>query len=87
MAYPRATVRALALMAHRKRAHRAAAGRLLAGGIAAALIALGAPAVSRAQGVKTAPQSAAPVPAASALPGNILVADRGSGRILILGPD
>jgi DNA-binding beta-propeller fold protein YncE len=87
MTCPGAKMWVPALLARGKRAGHVAAGRLLAGGIAAALIVLGAPAVSHAQAPKTAAQPTAAAPAARALPGNILVADRGSGRILIIGPD
>lgn len=69
------------------RAERKPAGRLLARVIAAALLLLGAPAIARAQPETPGTQPTAATPGADVLPGDILVADRGSGRLLIISPD
>lgn len=87
MTFLRTAIVASGRLMRGKRAGRVSGGQLVRCGIAAVLVLFGAPAALHAQ----APQARAQRPVAAtgeeALPGDILVADRGSGRILIIAPD
>jgi PQQ-like domain len=86
MTNPRANIRASAAAVPGDRAGRGGARWLLAG-VIAVLMLCGAPASSGAQAPTPGTEPTTGSPGADALPGDILVADRGSGRLLIIGPD